>query len=371
MPFMTSAQSWGITAWSAVSPFGYSPEDFAAGIRSGHSTRQVLDHEAWNAPSGDACLVPGFHPCTVLGRKGTRSMDRATGLAVAAVRQMTQPDPSRPLCDSSDVGLVLGTSMGSVSSIMEFTRASLTESKPYFVDVSRFPNTVMNCAAAQTAIWHKLRGPNVTIAGGRASALLALQYALRLLQSGRAARVVFGSVEEFSGQRAWLDWHARREHETAMPTGEGCAVMLLERSSTRAGPVLAELRAVELGFSTVGDDGHVLARCVRRALAAASIDVGAIWAVAPSGLPGHHAIQEGRALDDVLEGKDRRFIGCSEFIGDTGAASVAFQLAAVLAVAASEPPEEQTRMALVTTVDPDGVVGCAIFEIGASAEGCL
>src|SRR5699024_7600310 len=84
-----------------------------------------------------------------------------------------------------DAGLVLGTHTGSAQSIMDFTRESLVSAKPFYVDPSLFPNTVMNCAAGQSAIWHQLKGPNTTIAGGRGTGLLALQYALRLQRAGR------------------------------------------------------------------------------------------------------------------------------------------------------------------------------------------
>lgn len=155
-----------ISAWSAASAFGVGRETFSAGVRSKRQAVTTLDPERWAAPTDRACLVPGGEPRELLGRKGTRSMDRVTGLAVAAVgRLLDDGHGARIPGLDEDTGLVLGTSNGSVGSIMSFTRDSLTEDRPYLVDPARFPNTVMNCAAGQSAIRHGLRGPNVTIAG--------------------------------------------------------------------------------------------------------------------------------------------------------------------------------------------------------------
>ena len=71
-----------ITAWSAISPYGLDRSRFTDGIRSGRAAMR------WADPAGPAsaraCLVPGFDQRAVLGRKGTKGMDRMTGLAVVA-----------------------------------------------------------------------------------------------------------------------------------------------------------------------------------------------------------------------------------------------------------------------------------------------
>ncbi|MGI5458720.1 beta-ketoacyl synthase N-terminal-like domain-containing protein [Streptomyces sp. CA-249302] len=437
-----------ITAWSAVSAFGVGREPFTAGVRGGRPVVTDLDRERWPAPVGRACLVPGGDPRELLGRKGTRSMDRVTGLAVAAVGRLLDDGSGERIPGlEEDTGLVLGTSNGSVSSIMTFTRDSLTEERPYLVDPTRFPNTVMNCAAGQSAIRHGLRGPNVTIAGGRASALLALNHARRLQHCGHARSVVCGAAEEFSPERAWLDWHARTEQEpteaagtpgvgeaarTGQPpfaggplrtdegaqaafkggpsrvgegvntaptggpksgaepplageptraaeaplaggptraaeaplTGEGCAVLLLETEVGSSGrPALAEVTAVEIALpADEKDAGPVLADCVRRALHRSGLTPADLWALAPAGTPGPYGAQEHTALAEVLGGHDPLRLSCTDLLGDAGAASAAFQIAALLATAEGDPTAHG-RAALVTTADPDGVVGCAVLRL--------
>ena len=155
-----------LTGWSSVSPLGVGVEPFGAAVRAGTDGLEPGGPER-GLPTEHVGLVPGFQVRESLGRKNTRSMDRATGPAVLTVGMLLEADRvAGHAFDGDEVGLVLGTTTGSVQSMTDFTRDSLTRDKPYDVDPARFPNTVMNCAAGQSAIWHGLRGPDTTVAGG-------------------------------------------------------------------------------------------------------------------------------------------------------------------------------------------------------------
>jgi 3-oxoacyl-[acyl-carrier-protein] synthase II len=322
-----------ITAWSAISPFGFGADAFRAGLRAGIPAQDTAS----------ARLVPDFDPRAVLGKKGTRSMDRVTALSVAAVGEL----PGRPY--APDTGLVLGTT-GSTQSTMDFTRSSLDGERPFYVDPARFPNTVMNCAAGQCAIWHQLKGPNATIAGGRVAGLLALNYARRLQAGGRAGTLLCGGAEEYSDARASLRRHGG--HEPAV-LGEGAAMLLLEPagavSSERGG--LAEVVALEFGvYSEPEEIRPVLLSCLRRALATARARPEDVGLVAPGG--------DAEALADLFGDHRPERIDCAGLIGDTSAAAATFQVLAVLATA----EHRDVGLALVTAVDPDGTLGCALLR---------
>jgi 3-oxoacyl-[acyl-carrier-protein] synthase II len=371
-----------ISAWTAVSPLGPRAADFSGGLRSGRGAGKPLDPEEWSVPFREACLVPDFHIREILGRKNTRSMDRVTGLAVTAIRHLLNGERDGEREWKGDrkgdgdgaerlpgvgehTGLALGTSTGSAQSIMDFTRDSLVSAKPFFVDPARFPNTVMNCAAGQSAIWHGLKGPNTTIAGGRAAGLLTLRYALRLQRAGRARTVLCGAVEEFTSARAWLEWHTRADDDTTAVLGEGAAVWLLEtadeaREHGRGG--LAEVAGVEFGFAADPAAARtVLADAVRRLLDRTGTAPGEVRALADSQAPGAEGGAERAALADVLGGHQPLRVATADAIGDTCAASAAFQIAAVLALAESGEIAPGSP-ALVTTVDRDGVVGAALLR---------
>ncbi|MFF2746222.1 beta-ketoacyl synthase N-terminal-like domain-containing protein [Kitasatospora sp. NPDC058048] len=361
----TGARRPVITAWSAVSPFGIGRAAFAQGLRERRATATALAPELARTSDGTACVVPGFDPRTVLGRKGTRSMDRVTGLAVTAVGALLDDGGrNRAVGTGERAALALGTTTGSAQSMLDFTRDSFTGEMPFFVDPAKFPNTVMNCAAGQCAIWYQLKGPNATIAGGRVAGLHALSYSRRLLGAGRAQTVLCGAAEEFSAARAWLEHHAA-EGAGAAALGEGCAVLLVEPPADEGAeqPVLAEVLAVELGVALDGDVRPALARTLRRALDQAGIEPGRVAVVARSGAPGPEGDAECAALHEVLGGADAVDLTPAELIGDTGAAAAAFQAAALLAYAEDRAGAAAGQIGLITSVDRAGSVGCAVLGL--------
>lgn len=365
-----------LTGWSAMSPLGLGADAFSTGIRAGRCGVRAYSvagaggsADGTAPPIAEVATVPGFETRAVLGRKNTRSMDRATGLAVATVGLLLdqQREVGRGF-DGKDIGLVLGTTTGSVQSMMDFTRDSLTQDKPFLVDPACFPNTVMNCAAGQCAIWHDLRGPNTTIAGGQATGLSALNYAARLHHCGHAATVLCGAVEEFSLQRAWLEYHASQD-DAAPVLGEGCAVFLVEdiAAAARAGrSVLAELLAIDLRVH-YGDPGAALIESLRAGLHSAGVGAQDVWSVSCD-LPGAAGdTVPGTVVDSVIDevfGADAgpRRLDVRQLVGDTGAASAAMQLAAVLATAEHDPAASG-RIAVVASADRDGVLGCAVLRL--------
>ncbi|WP_406200639.1 3-oxoacyl-ACP synthase [Kitasatospora sp. NBC_01560] len=355
-----------ITAWSAVSPYGIGRAAFADGLRERRGTVTELGAEHGTTPEGIGHVVPGFSIREVLGKKGTRSMDRVTGLAVTAVGALLDDGPrNRAVGTGEGAAFALGTTTGSAQSMMDFTRDSLTGEQPFFVDPARFPNTVMNCAAGQSAIWYQLKGPNATIAGGRTAGLHALNYSRRLLGSGRARTVLCGAAEEFSPARAWLEHHGGEPGGGDAPAlGEGCAMLLVEPHAPEDPdqPVLAEVLAVELRVVLGGGTGPALAAALRAALDRAGVDPGRVAAVARSGAPGPEGRAEAEAVLEVL-GTGYADLTLTGLIGDTGAAAAAFQTTALLSYAADRPAEAAGRIGVITSVDRTGTVGCALLGL--------
>lgn len=340
-----------ISAWSAVSAFGVGAAALTEGLRSGRDPVSVLDPERWPVPVDRACLVPDFDARAMLGAAGTRSMDRVSALAVLTAGELLRGVEGV----GEDTGLVLGVNNGSAQSILELTRDSLVKARPEFVKPAQFPNTLMNSASAQCAIWYRLRGPNVTVAAGRASGLVALNHARRMQQAGRVGAVLCGAAEEYSVTRAWLEHHAGPDRAPVL--GEGCAMLLLEPG----GPGQAEVLGVAFGvYRSPGDAGATLVRCVRRVLAKAGESPDNVWAVARADDPALASTDIDGAVKVALDGHEPLRVPVAELAGDTHAASAAFGIAAVLALAEGVAG----RTALVTAVDRDGTVGCALLRLG-------
>lgn len=231
-----------LSHWAATSVYGPSTEDYKAGL----------------SERAEGGAIPGFDIREALGTKGTRSMDRVTAIAVHTIGNLIAGLAERPAPAST--ATVLGTTAGSVSSIIGFTYDSVTEERPYLVDPARFPNTVMNCAAGRSAIWHQLQGPNATIAGGPHATALAINYGRRLLESGRANAAIVGAVEELSEERQAL-------HGGSGALTEGGAVFMMtkDKPPSRASLEIEQPPAQQLaGGHLDGAIADVLARAGHR-----------------------------------------------------------------------------------------------------------
>ncbi|MFF3545081.1 beta-ketoacyl synthase N-terminal-like domain-containing protein [Streptomyces platensis] len=354
-----------ISEMAVASPYGLGEEAFADGILAGTHAPGPLDTGDWPVPHHEAGLIPGFDVVAALGPKGTRSMDRLTGITVATTGLLLERCGTLVADGPEETGLVLGTP-GSVQSAMAFTHDALTGERPFHVNPARFPNTVMNHPAGRSAIWHGLKGPNVSVSGGTASGLHALNYGSRLLRGGHAGALLCGAAEEFSVQRARLEHvvHAG----AGGPLGEGAALFLLESadSAERGGRTpRAELLGCRFRvFTRPERAGQALATCLADLLRETGSDADEIGLIAATGAPDALGEQESAALDEVLgpAGADQRVrTRLHALLGGTGAASTALQLAAVLALAARTPSGAR-RLALVTTADREGTVACALFR---------
>jgi 3-oxoacyl-[acyl-carrier-protein] synthase II len=253
----------------------------------------------------------------------------------------------------------MGTSTGSIRSTAEYSRETLVNPRPYLVNPSLFPNTVMNCAAGRSAIWHGLKGPNATVAGGQLSSLQALRYARNVLRTGAADALVVGGVEEMSPHSAWAQ-HRATTGTRAVGPGEACGAFVLERAAdvrARAGEAVAELLAVETA-SAMGAGAAAIADCVRRALRSAGVAPEEVAIVSASACLAP-ALDDAE-LDGVLGALgDRpvRWLRVKEQVGECYSAAGAVQLGALLA-----QPLGPGEVALVTSLAWDGSAAAAVVR---------
>jgi 3-oxoacyl-[acyl-carrier-protein] synthase II len=347
-----------LVAWSATSPYGTGRQAYADGERGLRSATTKVDRERWDVTAGFAGLVPDFDTRAVLGKKGTRMMNRVTGLSVSTVGLLIDELGGRV---GPETGLVLGTTHGSAQSSMDFTRGSLTGAEPFHVESGLIPYAVMNGAAGQCAIWHGLKGPNATIAASRPSHLLAMNYARRLLLAGRASTILCGAAEEFSAARYWL---AHAAHAAVGPPGdlvlgEGCAMFAL--TTERSGPALATLLSVSSMNAPRDRAAEVIGRCIDAAFARAGVTDGEVWGVCSSGGSGVMGATE---LDVVSARFGTQLVAApAHRLGEADSTTAAFQLATVLTLAGDDA-DTRGRVGLLTCVDDNGVVCAAVFRLG-------
>ena len=306
-----------------------------------------------------------FAAADLLGRKGLSRLTRADQLGAAACGLALDS-----VADPAGTGVVLGTSLGSCGAVARFARDTFVQERPYLVNPSDFPGTLMNSAAGRTAIRHRLTDVNATVSGGPLASLHALRYARQTLLAGHARRILAGGVEELSPQSAWA-WHRTGALAPRVALGEGAAVFALESPGERRGagtPPLARLMACTTGFADVARGalvvGQRLTACVEDALRRSGLTAQDVAVVAPgaAGRRGWAAVEE-RALRAVLPATtDRHRLRVHAVLGETHGAGAALQVAGVLA--RWQDPRLDTRhehAALVTSCGPDGSVGCAVL----------
>ncbi len=143
-----------------------------------------------------AAEISDFDPKEYMGPKGLRNLDRATKLLVSAAG-LAIGDSGFVITDDNtdDVGVAVGTTLGSLKSISDFDEVTLKEG-PRYTNPAHFPNTVINSPASQVSIWHNIKGFNTTISTGFTASLDAMQYAYDFLQLDRAKVILAGGVEE-------------------------------------------------------------------------------------------------------------------------------------------------------------------------------
>lgn len=140
--------------------------------------------------------VKDFDAKQYFGPKGLRLLDRSTRLLVAASK-LAIADSGFVITEenSDDVGVSVGTTLGSLKSIAEFDEVTLKEG-PRYVNPALFPNTVINSPASQVNIWNNIQGFSTTLSTGFTSSIDALSYAYDFFQMERAKVIYAGSVEE-------------------------------------------------------------------------------------------------------------------------------------------------------------------------------
>ncbi len=182
---------------------------------------------------------------------------------------------------------------GGLRTIAEFDRRQL-EAGPTYVKPLDFANSVINAAAGQAAIWHRLPGVNTTLAGGPTAGLQAVAYAADLIRAGRAEVILAGGFEELSPESLLVFARAgtlRRDGEAAprpldarrsgFALGEGGALLVLEEEGAarqRGARVLARVVA--------GASGADAARGASEAAAAAALARVIASALAEAGVSG-------------------------------------------------------------------------------------
>ena len=237
---MSARKRVAITGMGVICSLGNTPEDLHSRLceqQAGYGWTQEYVSDGLFPYLGGS--LASFKGEDYLKGRALRPLDR-TGRLVTATAKLTLADSGwmSEWLEKYEVGLVLGTMFSSMHTITQFDRQAITAG-PSAASPMDFANTVINSGAGQSAIWHKLRGINSTIATGATSGVMAVGYATDLIRQGVQTATLAGGVDEFCFESALACQRAGMLRES--PDREFCPVPF---AALRNGFALTEASAL-------------------------------------------------------------------------------------------------------------------------------
>lgn len=238
--------------------------------------------------------IKDFAPEGFLGAKGLRTLDRTTKL-ICSAGKLALEDAHLEVTEENthEIGVCVGSTMGSVKSISDFDKEAIKEG-PRYVNPALFPNTVINSPASQVSIKFNIKGFNATISTGFTASLDAINYAADFIKLGRAKIVLAGGVEELCAQ-TFLGFYKAGflaglnggpeiscpfdKRRNGIVLGEGSCLLVLEdleSALNRKANIYAEISGFGNGFDAYrinkySPDGNGLKKAIGASLKDASI----------------------------------------------------------------------------------------------------
>ena len=261
-----------ITGLGMVSPIGIGKEAFwescLQGI-SGIRSIQRFDVSSYRSRLGGQLPEVDFK--TFIKPANLRRMDRIGKIVVSAVR-LAMEDSGLDLKeeDSSQIGISIGTGLGSSDTVDQFFRSLLKEG-PVGAAPLLFQTAVPNAITSHCAIEYGIKGVNITFSHKESSTEMAMTFAYHLLREGRADVVFAGGGDELSeplyhvysmlgalspGRGKGVEGMKPFDRDrNGAVLGEGSGILVLEtleHAKIRGAKIYAEMAGAGLSGSTDG-----------------------------------------------------------------------------------------------------------------------
>ena len=277
-----------VTGMGCISPVGNTVKETWNALLAGKSGAGMITlFDASKHKTRFAAEVKGFDAVTTFGVREARKMDRFTQFAsVATLEALEQSGLKIDDSNRDRVGIVIGTGIGGIGSIMEqaevMRERGVDRVSPFLI-----PMMISDSAAGMLAIRVGARGPNMAIATACASGNNAIGDAMEVIRRGSADAMIAGGAEgalvslAIAGMNVMGALSTRNDNpQTASRPfdknrdgflmGEGAGILILEEleyARARGANILGELT----GYGTTDDAHHISAPAENGAGAAISM----------------------------------------------------------------------------------------------------
>ncbi|MDW9852320.1 beta-ketoacyl-ACP synthase II [Sinorhizobium meliloti] len=295
-----------ITGTGMVSPLGCGTEVSWARLLAGdNAARKVTEFEVEDLPAKIACRIPfgdgsdgTFNADDWMEPKEQRKVDPFIVYAMAAADMALADAGWKPESDEDQIstGVLIGSGIGGLEGIVD-AGYTLRDKGPRRISPFFIPGRLINLAAGQVSIRHKLRGPNHSVVTACSTGAHAIGDASRLIALGDADVMVAGGTESpicrislagFAACKALSTQHNDNPEKASRPydadrdgfvMGEGAGIVVLEElehARARGANIYAEV----IGYGLSGDAFHITApsedgegayRCMQMALKRAGV----------------------------------------------------------------------------------------------------
>jgi 3-oxoacyl-[acyl-carrier-protein] synthase II len=188
---------------------------------------------------GECAVVPDDLLKAGRDLPGELTSDRASFIAGrAALLALADAGIDGAGVDGNRIGISVACGLAGQQAMITFA-SEVREQSVRFVSPIHFPHTVGNYVGGALARSFHLRGPNLTIAGGRGCGLASLFAACRVIESGEADAMLAGGFEALTPILV-----NALDDPPSIPAEGACLVVLESPASAdrRRAPVLAVIR---------------------------------------------------------------------------------------------------------------------------------
>ncbi|GMK47453.1 3-oxoacyl-[acyl-carrier-protein] synthase 2 [Paenibacillus glycanilyticus] len=264
-----------VTGMGAVTPIGNSVDQFwNALIRGESGITEVKEFPVNNLKSRIAGIVKHFNVDSLIGRNGSKKIDRFCQFALVASDQAIK-DSGLPLeqMNRSRIGIYVGSAAGGIKTLLE--QAEINEVRgPHRVSPALSAMMISNMAPALISMKYGIYGPTISPVTACSIGNTAIGEAYRSIRYGELDAVIAGATEAPINNLSLASFGnaaaiSSRNHEPTRASrpfdanrdgfvlAEGAGILVLE-SLTHALQRGAYIHAEVIGYGTSSDAFHMV-----------------------------------------------------------------------------------------------------------------